>query len=252
MSSRAPRTSAPSATSANSATQTPAGTPVSQASWSASELTGAAAGRSPGGARAAGAPPGAASAPAPRPAAPRRTAGTRPPRRRTPPRSAGPASQHDRDERPAGHQHRQHAVPVAHHDQRHREQQQEQRQQQGDPVGAEQRRGARPEQRRCQVPGEGGDHDAGTAAPARGTPSRPRCPACSRIPSSRRPDSSEAAAWPPSCAMVIAIRVSRHSRGLATISSATAALTATTHPAARSAPRSADPRTPPRAKGMRV
>ena len=56
----------------------------------------------------------------------------------------------------------------------------------------------------------------------------PEVSACSRIPSSRRPDSREAAAWPLSCAMVIAILVSRHSRGLATTSSATAALTATT------------------------
>ncbi len=58
----------------------------------------------------------------------------------------------------------------------------------------------------------------------------PEVSACSRIPSSFRPDSSEAAAWPLSCAIVIAIRVIRHSRGLATMSSATAALAATTHP----------------------
>ncbi len=58
----------------------------------------------------------------------------------------------------------------------------------------------------------------------------PDVSACSRMPSRRRPDSSEAAACPLSCAIVIAIRVIRHSRGLATISSATAALTAITHP----------------------
>jgi hypothetical protein len=57
----------------------------------------------------------------------------------------------------------------------------------------------------------------------------PEVSACSRIPSSFRPDSSEAAAWPPSCAIVIAILVIRHSRGLATMSTATAALAATTH-----------------------
>ena len=58
----------------------------------------------------------------------------------------------------------------------------------------------------------------------------PEVSACSRIPSSRRPDISEAAAWPLSCTIVIAILVSRHSRGLATMSSATAALAPTTHP----------------------
>ena len=57
----------------------------------------------------------------------------------------------------------------------------------------------------------------------------PEVSACSRIPSSRRPDSSEAAAWPLSCAIVIAIRVIRQSSGLTTMSSATAALTPTTH-----------------------
>jgi len=57
----------------------------------------------------------------------------------------------------------------------------------------------------------------------------PEVSACSRIPSSFRPDISEAAAWPLSCAIVIAIRVIRHNSGLTTMSSATAALTPTTH-----------------------
>lgn len=58
----------------------------------------------------------------------------------------------------------------------------------------------------------------------------PEVSACSRMPCSRRPVSSEASACPPSCAMVMAIRVSRHARGLVTSSSAAAAPMTTAQP----------------------
>jgi len=52
---------------------------------------------------------------------------------------------------------------------------------------------------------------------------------CSRIPSSRRPLSTETSACPPSCAIVIAFRARCQPRTSSTIASATSPLTATTH-----------------------
>jgi len=55
----------------------------------------------------------------------------------------------------------------------------------------------------------------------------PEVSECSRIPSSRRPLSTETRACPPSCAIVIAFRVRCQARGFSTTSSAVTALAAT-------------------------
>ena len=171
-----------------------------------------------------------ASGPARRPAARRRTAGTRRPRTRTPPRSAGPASQITASSDPpvtstASMPYQLRTMSsVAASSSRNSESSSVTR------CVREQRGGPGAEQRRRHVPGECGQHDARDRCACRGRPSRPRCPRAAGFPSSRRPDSSETTAWPPSCAIVITMRVSRHSRGLTTISSATAALTAIAQP----------------------
>src|SRR5215831_10632135 len=55
----------------------------------------------------------------------------------------------------------------------------------------------------------------------------PEVSECSRIPSSRRPLSTEMRACPPSCAIVIAFRVRCQARGFSTTTSAATALAAT-------------------------
>jgi hypothetical protein len=57
----------------------------------------------------------------------------------------------------------------------------------------------------------------------------PEVSACSLMPSSRRPLSTEASACPPSCAIVITFLASRHASVVSTMSRAVTPLTATTH-----------------------
>ena len=88
--------------------------------------------------------------------------------------------------------------------------------------GGQQGGRAQPQQRRGQVPGRGGGHDAGTRGVPRGHGKAGRV-RCTRTPSSRWPAASATSAWPPSWAMVTTVRDSGQARRHPTrISAATA------------------------------